>query len=148
VGGGGAGGRGRGRGVGHAMAWQCQHIQPHHIGPTSNFSRTDFRLPVFQDFKGCAVLMSGIILPEDDSHSICTRLHTACSVLCCPDWQSGTALAGPAGKFPLVQHNLLQVIVFRLCCTCDRENVGGSVLEKVLNICKNHARIVACGMVR
>lgn len=29
-----------------------------------------------------------------------------------------------------------------------RENVGGPVLEKVLSIAKNHARIVACGMVR
>jgi hypothetical protein len=28
------------------------------------------------------------------------------------------------------------------------ENVGGLVLEKVLDIANNHARIVACGMVR
>lgn len=37
------------------------------------------------------------------------------------------------------------------CClhvvTC-RENVGGAVLSKVLDIANNHARIVACGMVR
>jgi hypothetical protein len=43
---------------------------------------------------------------------------------------------------PDINRHLLVALVF------DRENVGGPVLEKVLSIAKNHARIVACGMVR
>jgi NADPH-dependent curcumin reductase CurA len=37
---------------------------------------------------------------------------------------------------------------FAKLCIADWENVGGPVLEKVLSIAKQHARVVCCGMVR
>lgn len=52
------------------------------------------------------------------------------------------------GNSHCIEHQLKLTACIMLCGCVRRENVGGSVLEKVLNISKNHARIVACGMVR